>query len=153
MVDHVLILRTASRQLHGPLRPLLAVGDLTPSGPGVCSAAPPREKAELNGASIREVSSYLRHAADARPSLQRSRAKNASALIEHTADQEGDRLDQQAAALKNQAKQAGGLSGERMKVRAEDAAKEARLVRKQADMQADAVKEAADAKVKAIKSR
>lgn len=83
----------------------------------------------------------------------RSQARNQSALIESKADHEADRLDEQATALKNQAEQAGGLSGERIKVRSEAAAKEARLIRKQADMQADALNEAADAEVKAIKSR
>jgi hypothetical protein len=90
---------------------------------------------------------------DKRADEIRSEAGNQSAVIENKGDQEADGLEKQADLLRNEAKQTGGLSGDRMKVRSDAMAKEARLIRKQADLQADALREAADAKVKAIKSR
>ena len=58
-----------------------------------------------------------------------------------------------AKVLDNEAQQAGGYTGERLKVRADALAKEAKIIRKQANMQADAVRESADARVKASESR
>ena len=83
----------------------------------------------------------------------RRAARSESSVIKNKAENQADRLDREAASLESQAEQAGGLSGERIKVRSQAAAKEARLIRKQADMQTDALNEAAEAKVKAIKSR
>ena len=75
----------------------------------------------------------------------RSDAQQRGALIENQADSQAD--------LDNQAEQAGGLTGERLKVRADALAKEAKIIRKQAGMQADAGKEATDARIKASESR
>lgn len=83
----------------------------------------------------------------------RSDARQRGAAIENRADTEADRLQQQASGLENQAKQAGGMTGERLKVRADALNQEATIIRKQADMQADAIKESADARIKASKSR
>jgi hypothetical protein len=83
----------------------------------------------------------------------RAEARQRGAEIESNADSEADRLQQQAETLENEAQQAGGLTGERLRVRADALAKEAQILRKQADMQADAIKEAADARIKASESR
>ena len=83
----------------------------------------------------------------------RSDAQQRGAAIENQADTQADRLEQEAEALDNEAKQAGGLTGERLRVRADALAKEAKIIRKQADMQADAIKEATDAGIKASESR
>ena len=83
----------------------------------------------------------------------RGEARLRGAQIENHADSEADRLLQQAEALQNEAQQAGGLTGQRLTVRADALAKEAKIVRKQADMQADAIKEATDARIKASESR
>jgi hypothetical protein len=83
----------------------------------------------------------------------RDDAQQRGSAIENQAETQADALQQQAEALNNQANQAGGLTGERFKVRAEALSKEAKIVRKQADMQADAIKEAADARIKTSQSR
>lgn len=83
----------------------------------------------------------------------RSDARERGALIENRADREADQLQQQAAELENQANQAGGMTAERLKVRAEALKDEAKIVRKQADKQADAIKESTDARIKASESR
>ncbi len=83
----------------------------------------------------------------------RNDAQERGSAIENQGETQADRLQQQAEALDNEAKQAGGLTGERLKVRADALAKEAKIIRKQADMQADAIKEAADARIKATESR
>ena len=83
----------------------------------------------------------------------RSDARQRADLIENRADVEADRLHQQASDLQNQAGQAGGMTGERLRIRANALDQEAKLVRKQGDMQADAIKEDADARIKASKSR
>jgi hypothetical protein len=83
----------------------------------------------------------------------RADAQQRATAIENEAGIEADRLDQQADVLANQAKQAGGFTGQRLKVRADALAKEAKIVRKQAGLKADAVKEAADARIKASQSR
>lgn len=80
-------------------------------------------------------------------------ARERGALIENRADSEAGQLQQQAAALENEANQAGGMTGERLKVRAEALKDEAKIVRKQADKQADAIKESTDAQIKASESR
>ncbi|MBA3668980.1 MAG: hypothetical protein H0W71_02765 [Sphingomonas sp.] len=85
--------------------------------------------------------------------LLRNDAQQRGSAIESQAGTQADRLEQQADALNNESKQAGGLTGERLKVRADALAKEAKIVRKQADMQADAIKEATDARIKASESR
>jgi hypothetical protein len=82
----------------------------------------------------------------------RNEAQQRGSAIESQSKTQADRLEQQAEALNNEAKQVGGLTGERLKVRAEALAKEAKI-RKQADMQADAIKEATDARIKASESR
>jgi hypothetical protein len=83
----------------------------------------------------------------------RSEAQQRGGAIENQADTQADRLQQQADALNNEAERAGGLTGERLKVRADALAKEAKIIRKQADMQADAIKESTDAGIKASESR
>ena len=83
----------------------------------------------------------------------RAEAQQRGSEIRKQADSEADRLQQQAEVLENDAEQAGGLTGERLRVRADALSKEAKILRKQADMQADAIKEAADARVKASESR
>jgi hypothetical protein len=83
----------------------------------------------------------------------RTDAHQQSAAIENQADTEAHRLEQQADDLYNQSNQAGGYTGQRLKVRADALGKEAKIVRKQAEMQADAVTEAADARIKATQSR
>ena len=83
----------------------------------------------------------------------RGEARLRGGEIENHADREADRLQQQAEALENEAQQAGGLTGQRLQVRADALSKEAKIVRKQADMQADAIMEAADARIKASESR
>ena len=83
----------------------------------------------------------------------RNDAQQQGASIENQAAGEADRLQQQASDLKNQADQTGGMTGERLKVRADALNDEAKIIRKQADMQADAIKESADAQIKASKSR
>jgi len=45
------------------------------------------------------------------------------------------------------------MTGERLRIRAKALDQESKVVRKQADMQADAIKEDADARIKASKSR
>jgi hypothetical protein len=83
----------------------------------------------------------------------RSDATNGAAAIEKQANAEADRLEQRAAALGEQAKQAGGYTGKRLEVRADALTKEGRIIRDQADQQADAVKQAANARIKAFESR
>lgn len=83
----------------------------------------------------------------------RSIAQQQGALIENRADLEADQLQLDAANLQNEAKQAGGMTGERLKVRADALEKESQIVRRQADKQADAIKESADARIKASESR
>lgn len=84
---------------------------------------------------------------------QRSEAEQRSSAIKNRADNEADRLQQRGAALRAGAKQAGGLTGERLRVRGEALAKEAKIVRKQGHMQADAIKEDAEARIKTSESR
>jgi hypothetical protein len=75
------------------------------------------------------------------------------AAIENQADAEADRLQQQAFDLQNEANQAGGMTGQRLRVRADALNQESKIIRKQADMQADAIKEGTDARIKASESR
>ena len=83
----------------------------------------------------------------------RSDARQRGAAIENEADTQADRLHQQASDLQNQANEAGGMTGERLGIRANALEQESKVVRKQGDMQADAIKESADARIKASKSR
>jgi hypothetical protein len=83
----------------------------------------------------------------------RQDAQLQGAAIENQADTQANQLETKAAALHNEAQQAGGYTGRRLNVRADALDKEAGLIRKQADMQADAVREAADAQAKASESR
>src|SRR5690349_9858032 len=83
----------------------------------------------------------------------RSDASNQAKAIENQAELQAAPLDQQAEALSNQAKQAGGYTGKRLEVKADALEKEAKLIREQADKQGDAIKEAADARIKTIQSR
>ena len=85
--------------------------------------------------------------------MLRNDAQQRGSVIENQAETQADRLQQQAEALDIEAKRRGGLTGERLKVRAEALAKEAKIIRKQGDMQADAIEEAADARIKASESR
>ena len=83
----------------------------------------------------------------------RSDATQRAAAIENEADVQADRLQQKASDLQNQAAQAGGMTGERLRIRANALDQESQVIRKQGDMQADAVREDADARIKASKSR
>ena len=83
----------------------------------------------------------------------RSDASQRVAAIENKANAEADRLQQQASDLENQAAQAGGMTADRLRIRANALDQESKVVRKQAGMQADAIKEDADARIKASKSR
>ena len=83
----------------------------------------------------------------------RADARQRGAAIENQADAQADRLRQQASELQNQATQAGGMTGERLRIRANALDKESKVIRKQADIQADAIKEDADASIKESKSR
>ncbi|GAA4747072.1 hypothetical protein GCM10023264_10960 [Sphingomonas daechungensis] len=83
----------------------------------------------------------------------RNDAQQEGASVEKRAASEADRLEQQASDLGNEANQAGGMTGKRLNVRAQALNDEAKIVRKQADMKADAIKESADARIKASKSR
>jgi hypothetical protein len=83
----------------------------------------------------------------------RSDARQRGGAIENAADAQADRLQQQASDLQNQAAQAGGMTGERLKIRANALDQESKVIRKQGDLQADAIKESADARIKASKSR
>jgi hypothetical protein len=73
--------------------------------------------------------------------------------MENEGDVQADRLQQQAADLRNQAKQAGGMTGERLTIRANALDDESKVIRKQADTRADAIKEVTDARIKASSSR
>ena len=83
----------------------------------------------------------------------RSNAQQQGASIENLSGEEADRLEQQAAILENEAKRSGGLTGQRLKVRADALKKESKIIRKQGDQQAEAIKESADARIKASESR
>lgn len=83
----------------------------------------------------------------------RADAQQRAGAIENQADGQADQLQEQANVLDNQAKQVGGYSGQRLQVQADALAKEAKIVRKQAAMQAAAVKETADAQIKTSESR
>ena len=83
----------------------------------------------------------------------RTDASQRGAAIENKANAEADRLQQQASDLENQAAQAGGMTAERLRIRANALDQESKVVRRQADMRADAIKEDADARIKASKSR
>jgi hypothetical protein len=83
----------------------------------------------------------------------RSDARQRGAAIENQANVQADRLQQQASNLQNQATRAGGMTGERLRIRANALHQESKVIRKQGDMQADAVREGADARIKASKSR
>jgi hypothetical protein len=83
----------------------------------------------------------------------RSDARQRAAATENQADVQADRLQQQASELQNQATQAGGMTGDRLRIRANALDQEAKVIRKQGDMQADAIREDADARIKASKSR
>ena len=111
------------------MRPLLAIGFVALTA--ACQRTPEQQQAD---------------------SL-RGEARQRATEIEKHADTEANRLQQQAEALENEAQQAGGLTGQRLRVRSDALAEEAKIVRKQADMQADAIKEATDAQIKASESR
>ena len=83
----------------------------------------------------------------------RSDAHQQAEAIKQRAEAQASPLDQQAKSLQAEAKQAGGYSGKRLEVQADSLQQQAKLLRQQADQQAAAVEEAADARVKAIKSR
>ena len=83
----------------------------------------------------------------------RSDARQRGAAIENAADVQADRLQLRASDLQNQAAKAGGMTGERLNIRANALDQESKVIRKQGDMQADAIKEDADARIKASKSR
>jgi hypothetical protein len=83
----------------------------------------------------------------------RSDARNQASVLEDQAEVEAIHMEQRAGALSQRAKQAGGFTGGRFEVQADAFRKEAKIVREQAGQQADAIKEAADARIKAFESR
>lgn len=83
----------------------------------------------------------------------RSQAKNEAAAIKARGDAQAIPLDQQSEALSLKAKQAGGYEGKRLNVQARASKEQAKLIRQQAEQQSGAVKEAADARIKALESR
>lgn len=83
----------------------------------------------------------------------RSDAQERGAAIQNEADSQADRLQQQAKGLEAGSKQAGGYTGQRLQVRADALSREAKILRKQGDMKAEAMKETADAKIKTAESR
>jgi len=83
----------------------------------------------------------------------RDAARDQAQAITERAEAQAGPLDQQAEGLRNQAKQVGGYAGKRLNVQADSLKKQADLLREQADRQGDAVKEAADARVKQMESR
>lgn len=83
----------------------------------------------------------------------RADAQQRASAIYNQADTQANGLKQRADAIDNVANQAGGYTGQRLKVRADALAKEAKIIRKQADMQAAAVRETADARIKTSESR
>lgn len=83
----------------------------------------------------------------------RSDARQRAVAIENEADVQADRLQQNASDLQNQAAQTGGMTGERLRIRANALDQESKVIRKQGDMRADAIREDADARIKASKSR
>ena len=83
----------------------------------------------------------------------RSDARQRATAIENQADVQADRLQHQASDLQNQAAEVGGMTGERLRIRADALNRESKVIRKQAAMQADAIKEETDARIKASKSR
>lgn len=85
--------------------------------------------------------------------MLRNDAQQRGSVIDNEAEAHADRLEQQAQNLYIEAKQRGGLTGERLKVRADALTKEAKIIRRQGDMQADALKEAAEARIKSSESR
>ena len=74
-------------------------------------------------------------------------------VIRKQAEAQAHALQQQAATLSAQARQAGGYTGERLKVQADAAAREADIVMRQGRDQAQAAAQAGDAQAKAIRSR
>jgi hypothetical protein len=62
-------------------------------------------------------------------------------------------MQQEATQLENQAKQTGGMTGDRLRIRANALEQESKVIRKQADAQADAINEETDARIKATESR
>jgi outer membrane PBP1 activator LpoA protein len=83
----------------------------------------------------------------------RGDANKQAAALTHRAEAQAAPLDEQAEVLKNEAKQVGGYNGKRLNVRAGALKQEGQLDRKQGDEQAAAVKESADARIKALHSR
>lgn len=83
----------------------------------------------------------------------RDAANKEAEEIEAQADRQADPLDDQAKALREQAKQTGGFDGKRLEVQADAMGKQADLLREQAEEQAEAVRAAANAKVQALESR
>lgn len=83
----------------------------------------------------------------------RADAKERAERIEEAADRRADPLDDQAKALRERAKQTGGYDARRLEIQADSLAKQADLVRDQAEDQAESVMATAKAKVEAIESR
>jgi hypothetical protein len=83
----------------------------------------------------------------------RADADKRADAIEDAADRKAGPLDEQAKALRDQAKQAGGFDSRRLEIEAESLEKQADLIRDQAEEQAEAVMASANAKVQAIESR
>jgi hypothetical protein len=73
--------------------------------------------------------------------------------IQTQADAQAKALDQRSVALRAQAKQTGGYTGQRLNVQADALAREADIVRRQGKAQGESTQEAADAQAKGIRSR
>lgn len=83
----------------------------------------------------------------------RATAEQQADSLANAAEARAAPLDQQAQTLAAQAKQAHGYDAKRINVQADALRKQAKLLREQGHDQAAAVKEAADARIKAIRSR
>jgi D-alanyl-D-alanine carboxypeptidase len=94
-----------------------------------------------------------RSAEDQQTDQIRAQARERADAITRHGDEVAKPFEQQAEALRGEAKQTGGYDGKRLQVQSDSLREQAKLVHKQATEQAGAVKEAADAHVKALRSR
>jgi hypothetical protein len=84
--------------------------------------------------------------------IEKTAADHAS-QIRQQASAQASGLDQQAKTLHDQAQTAGGFTGERLKVQGDALAKEADIVKRQGEAQADAATKGAAAQAETIRSR
>ena len=94
-----------------------------------------------------------RTAEQRRAAALRGEAKEQALTLEKQAKNTAGSLERQARALRETGKATGGYTGKRLSARADDLSQQAKLVRKQAHLKAEAITEEADARVKAAESR